>query len=277
MTPSRASSTSVGPAGRDWFTDVGLLVAALSAIVSSGTALAGLARLAGWPTWLAVMLPATVDVYAIIATRVWLSRRTTSEAVRRYAKGNALSAIAASIVGNAVYHALVAGAVHVPRWVLVVAVSMVPPTVIAALAHMTALRTREHESLATAARMPSRTGSDHARKKGSGEQRADRSTRASESADRTPARTTTQTTGGPGRVADPDQFADAVRMYRSSIDRGNPLSERKLADRYGQSRRWARKVMDAARHDDAGETERDDPASGPYLAYTSTEASGGAR
>ena len=139
------ASTPVHGTGRDWLTEAGLLVAALAAVISSGAALAGLARLAGWPAWLAVMLPATVDLYAITATRVWLSRRTTSPVVRRYAAANALTGIAASVTGNAAYHGLVAGAVSVPRWLLVVVVSTVPPIVIGALAHLTALRHREAE------------------------------------------------------------------------------------------------------------------------------------
>ena len=40
-----------------------------------------------------------------------------------------------------------------------------------------------------------------------------------------------------------DLFQQAVRAYRESIEDGQRLSERKLAERFGRSRRWARGVI----------------------------------
>lgn len=230
---------------RDWLTEAGLLVAALAAIVSSGAALAGLARLAGWPAWLAVMLPATVDLYAITATRVWLSRRTTSQAVRRYAAANALTGIAASVTGNAAYHGLVADAISVPRWLLVVVVSTAPPIVIGALAHLTALRQREAEPVRPTTRRTAertapvegrsqvRTGPRHAPARQG--QMSKRSAVAP----------------GPASVGaaavDSSVLAGAVEAYRASVTNGEPLSERRLAEQHGLSRRQARKAIGAVR------------------------------
>jgi hypothetical protein len=36
---------------------------------------------------------------------------------------------------------------------------------------------------------------------------------------------------------------EAINAYRESLDIGSPLSERKLAEKYGKSRRWARSII----------------------------------
>lgn len=271
-------SSSV-PTRRDWLTDAGLLVAALAAITSSGAALAGLARLAGWPAWLALMLPATIDLYAITATRVWLSRQTVTDKMRRYAAANALAGIGASVVGNAAYHALVAGAFNVPRWVLIVAVSMIPPTVIGALAHLVALRTREGEvrqttSTRSGSRSADRTAEARTNADRSGTDQPGRSMRTARARTATPDRAMPEQPAALGGPADADQWTDAIAAYRTSVEQGEPLSERKLADRYGQSRRWARKVMDTARVDDA--TTDTGSADTPRLTLAASQTSGGA-
>lgn len=269
MTSKPALSTR-----RDWLTDAGLLVAALAAITSSGAALAGLARVAGWPSWLALMLPATIDLYAITATRIWLSRRTTSERARRYARANALIGIGASVAGNAVYHALAAGAVHVPRWVLVVAVSMVPPTVIGALAHLLALRSVDIEPRRSSTPRTTRHATaDRTADESKTQNQGDRSTRTTTKAPGRSTRTSDTEPNRPSPRPDTDQVAEAVREYRASAQRGEPLSERKLADQFGQSRRWARKVIDAAREatPDAADDER------PRLTLAGSEAQGGTK
>lgn len=258
---------------RDWLTDAGLVVAALAAIVSSGAALAGLARFAGWPAWLALMLPATIDLYAITATRIWLSRRTTSDRAKRYARANAFAGIAASVAGNAVYHALAAGAVHVPRWVLVVAVSMVPPTVIGALAHLIALRSNDAEPRRASSPRTTRHATASQASGGSDADHGHRSGRTSTKAPAGPERTSASGPPATDTGADADQMAAAVQEYRTSVDSGEPLSERKLADRFGQSRRWARKVIDASRDETAG------PAGDerPRLRLAASEAQEGAK
>ncbi|MDP9864029.1 MULTISPECIES: hypothetical protein [Streptosporangium] len=125
---------------RDWVADLGIAVVALAALVSSASALAGLAKLAAWGDQLALLLPVMVDAYGITSTRIWLSKSTRSARVRKHAAGNATAAIVMSVVGNVVYHAIEAGALHLPAWVLVVAVSVVPPITIGLLSHLVALR-----------------------------------------------------------------------------------------------------------------------------------------
>ncbi|GAA1094774.1 DUF2637 domain-containing protein [Nocardiopsis metallicus] len=46
----------------------------------------------------------------------------------------------------------------------------------------------------------------------------------------------------PAAVVDTDQ--EAIRAYRESVRIGSPLSERKLAERYGKSRRWSRAIIE---------------------------------
>ena len=76
-----------------------------SAAVASFSGLQGLAHIAGWPVRLAWLLPVTLDAYAMTSARVWLAASTRSAAARRFARANAIGAIAASIAGNATYHA----------------------------------------------------------------------------------------------------------------------------------------------------------------------------
>ena len=59
---------------------------------------------------------------------------------------------------------------------------------------------------------------------------------------------------GPVTAASPDDDinAAAVAAYRSSLQTGRPLSERKLAGQFGKtSRRWARNRMAEARQSPA--------------------------
>jgi Protein of unknown function (DUF2637) len=129
------------PAGRDWWVLVGMTVAAASAAVASFSGLRGLAEAAGWPARLAWLLPLTIDAYAMTSARVWLAATTRTPAARRFARANALGAIAASTAGNAAYHALAAGLLTV-TWPIVVAVGAVPATVLGLTAHLHALRSR---------------------------------------------------------------------------------------------------------------------------------------
>lgn len=125
--------------GRDWVTWAGLIVVGLVAVVWSFTALTDLARLCGITGQLHLSvvraevawgLPISVDVTAIVATRVWLLRREAAE-VLTYARGVAWSALAATIAGNA-YHGWLSGGARVDA----VIVSAVPAVVIGALAHL---------------------------------------------------------------------------------------------------------------------------------------------
>jgi Protein of unknown function (DUF2637) len=126
---------------RDWWVVLGMTTAAASAAVASFSGLRGLAQTAGWPPRLAWLLPITIDAYAMTSARVWLATTTRSGSARRFARANALGAIAASTAGNAAYHAIGAGLLAV-TWPIVVLVGAVPATVLGLTAHLHALRGR---------------------------------------------------------------------------------------------------------------------------------------
>lgn len=126
---------------RDLWVLVGMAVAAASAATASFTGLRGLGLVAGWPDRLAWLLPVTIDAYAMTSARVWLAGAGHA---RRFARANAIGAIAASIVGNAVYHAISAGLMTV-SWHIVVIVGAVPAAVLGLVAHLHALRSVPHQ------------------------------------------------------------------------------------------------------------------------------------
>jgi hypothetical protein len=68
-----AEQTPKKPRRRDPLSIIGMVAVAGAAAFTSYSGLYGLAHLAGWPGKLAMMLPVTVDAYAMTATRVWLS------------------------------------------------------------------------------------------------------------------------------------------------------------------------------------------------------------
>jgi hypothetical protein len=155
--PSTAPADTGAPGGpspvRDWWVVTGMSVAAASATLASFSGLRGLAALAGWPDRLSWLLPVTLDAYAMTSARVWLAATTRSGAARRFARANALGAIAASITGNAAYHAVHAGLLHV-TWPIVVLVGAVPAAVLGLTAHLHALRTRTEPPPRTTTRPP---------------------------------------------------------------------------------------------------------------------------
>jgi hypothetical protein len=118
---------------------LGMAAVSLAAAISSYSGLASLADLAGWNHRLALLLPLTIDAYAVTATRVWLSPKTAGRRARRWAKGNAIGAIATSVAGNAVSHAAAAH-VFTPSWPVVVLVSAIPSIVLGLITHLWHLR-----------------------------------------------------------------------------------------------------------------------------------------
>ncbi|HZO65987.1 MAG TPA: DUF2637 domain-containing protein [Kribbellaceae bacterium] len=130
----------VNSAPRDGWVMVGMAVAAASAAIASFTGLRGLAEVAGWPGRLAWLLPITIDAYAMTSTRVWLAGTPAAIRARRFARANAIGAIATSIVGNAAYHLVAAGLLTI-SWPIVVLVGAVPAAVLGLTAHLHALRT----------------------------------------------------------------------------------------------------------------------------------------
>ena len=131
---------STSTSERDLWAVCGMSIAATSAAVASFSGLRGLASAAGWPEHLAWLLPVTVDVYAMTSTRLWLAGRARHRRARRFAAANALGAIAGSVAGNAVYHAVSAGLLSV-SWPIVVSVGAVPAAVLGLIAHLHALHT----------------------------------------------------------------------------------------------------------------------------------------
>ena len=127
----------------------GLLVAvAVAAAVLSFTTLQTLAVACGFSPWAgwsapgtAWLLPVTIDAGAAAGSLVWLSR---AGAARTFGCGLALSLLALSVVGNGLGHHLVVEQLR-PGWLLVVAVSAVPPAVLGAVVHLAMLCGRPAE------------------------------------------------------------------------------------------------------------------------------------
>ena len=142
-----------GPKNRDVLFALGMAAVSLAAAVSSYSGLASLADLVGWNHKLGLLLPVTIDAYAMTATRVWLSPKTAGRKARRWAKGNAIGAITTSVAGNAVAHAANAGVFHV-TWPIVVAVSAIPSIVLGLITHLWHLRNTPDPAEATAEPAP---------------------------------------------------------------------------------------------------------------------------
>src|SRR5581483_11366210 len=148
-TTTRATGADAG-GQRDALFALGMAAVSMAAAISSYSGLASLADLAGWNHRLALLLPLTIDAYAVTATRVWLSPKTAGRRARRWAKGNAIGAIATSVAGNAVSHAAAAH-VFTPTWPVVVMVSAIPSIVLGLITHLWHLRNTPDPAPATAA------------------------------------------------------------------------------------------------------------------------------
>ncbi|MFE0037435.1 DUF2637 domain-containing protein [Streptomyces sp. NPDC059015] len=135
-----ATDSGTEPVRRDWLLYAGMGAVGAAAAASSYAALQDLAIRTGWWTQLSWLLPLTIDAYAMTAVRVWLGKSTRNDHARSWAKANAIGAIVLSVAGNAVDHAIAAGVFPV-GWLLIVAVSAVPPIVLGLLVHMAHLRT----------------------------------------------------------------------------------------------------------------------------------------
>jgi hypothetical protein len=123
------------PRRRDALSIIGMVAVAGAAAFTSYSGLYGLAHLAGWPGKLAMMLPVTVDAYAMTATRVWLSPARLTKKARAWARGNAIGAITTSVLGNALFHAAAAHVLSI-TWPVVVALSAIPPIALGLTVHL---------------------------------------------------------------------------------------------------------------------------------------------
>ena len=120
---------------RDLLSVLGMVAVAGAAAFTSYSGLSGLAELAGWPSKLALMLPITIDAYAMTATRVWLSPARLTKKARAWARGNAIGAISMSVLGNTIYHAASAHVLSV-TWPVVVGISAIPSIVLGLTVHL---------------------------------------------------------------------------------------------------------------------------------------------
>lgn len=126
---------------RDRATDIGIVVVGLAAAVLTFTTLRDLAEACGIDgalvgDWLPLswLLPITIDVTGVVAARVWLKGLGPERAVR-YARVMTWACVGASVAGNAGQHYM--AAYHlVPPWLVVVAVSAVPPAMLGAVVHL---------------------------------------------------------------------------------------------------------------------------------------------
>lgn len=134
---------------RDGWSWAGIWIVGVTAAVWSFTSLSALAELVGITHTIALPLalvvhvswglPLTIDVLAVVATRVWLRGTAPAEAIR-YARCAAWMAIGASVAGNAYDGWLVGG-----RFDTVI-ISAVPAVVIGALVHLAVLVGRPQSS-----------------------------------------------------------------------------------------------------------------------------------
>lgn len=113
-----------------------LAVVAGSAAVLSFDALHGLARLCGFGPAFAPLLPCVIDCGAAAGSLVWLSQ--PAGRARVFGRSLALVLLVGSVAGNALGHGLAAYSAR-PHWLVVVAVSAVPPAVLGAVVHLLAL------------------------------------------------------------------------------------------------------------------------------------------
>jgi hypothetical protein len=137
---------------RDGWVDAGTWIVGLTAAVASWAGWVGLAKLCGWTdSWttlgltvhLAWLLPFAVDVYALVGFRVWLRIKWASAATKNYARKSTFVAIGLGVAGNASYHLMVSLGWGAAPWLVVVGVSSLPPLMLGAAAHMSALITRD--------------------------------------------------------------------------------------------------------------------------------------
>jgi hypothetical protein len=133
---------------RDPVAVAGLALVAAGAVILSFSALAGLGELVGFGGpgraplhWL---IPVCVDAYGATATRIAVNGRYSAH-TRRHALVHAAAAIVVSVLGNAAFHLIEARVLDLGyvMTVLVVAVSVVPPVALGALAHLMALCARD--------------------------------------------------------------------------------------------------------------------------------------
>jgi hypothetical protein len=154
--PGAATAAWAAPPTRDWATDIGIAIVGVAAAVSSWAGWVGLALMAGWTQsvglgdtgvrlWLAWLLPIAVDVYALVAARVWMRLPWVSPSTRSFARWTTLATVALGVAANVVYHVSdthsAGTASHTAdlSLAIVVATASLPPLMLGAVAHLSAL------------------------------------------------------------------------------------------------------------------------------------------
>lgn len=134
---------------RDPWVLAGLFIVGLTAIVASFDTLMGLAAWVGWRGWaVQILLPICIDVLALVSGRVWLADSATMEA-RRYARGVSLTALAVSVIGNAIGHVVAMDSASTFKIVLAIVVGSIPPIALGAVGHLATLATMQAEETAS--------------------------------------------------------------------------------------------------------------------------------
>lgn len=154
MTEVTSAPRTAPPLQRDWVRIILVGIVAAAAVIASFHAQAGLGERAGWhaaaevlgvQVSLSWLLPLCVDAYGATATRIAVASARYSEHTRRHALVHAIAAVVVGVLGNATYHLLAAKVLTLgsATWILVVAVSIIPPVALGALAHLMALCARD--------------------------------------------------------------------------------------------------------------------------------------
>lgn len=126
----------------------------LAAGLASGSTLMRLAELAGgWLEWSTVLLPISIDVFAVLSILEW--KLGATEHARLHGKRNAWGAIVLSGIGNAVTHLVLASVIPV-TWYLTAIVGSVPAVALGLAVHTAVepLRTVRSKRGSRATRQP---------------------------------------------------------------------------------------------------------------------------
>ena len=142
----------MGTERADRWTTTGIWIVGLAAAFMSWDGWFSLARMCGWPRWLAAFLPFAVDTYVVVSARVWLRMPWVSRDTRRFAACTAWCTIVVSIAANSAYHLMESKGWRLAPWPVVVAVSGLAPLMLALVAHLQARLNADHAtSVAVAA------------------------------------------------------------------------------------------------------------------------------
>lgn len=110
-------------------------VVGVAAAITSSVTLYGLAETCGIGAPFAAALPIALDVGAAVASLAWI---TESGTIRHWGRGIAIAALAGTVAGNSIQHALTVGH-SAPSLPLILAVGACVPAMLWAVIHLTAL------------------------------------------------------------------------------------------------------------------------------------------